>query len=123
MKTRFAVLPFALLMGFAMQGCTDSKEELPRLEFSSTMPKELTVGDTTDALFLTKVFVNPLGRQDEKDDYSAFTFESTDTNVVRIVDGRRLVGVAVGTASISAFDNQSSGKTKGGRDVTVKPLP
>lgn len=123
MKSKLAVLPFILLTGIALVRCSDPEEELPRLEFPSTMPKELTVGDTTAPLVVTRVTVDARGRQSETATYGDFAFKSSDTATVRVIDGRRLLGVAAGTASVTAFDNQGTAKTKGGRDVTVKARP
>lgn len=119
MKRRLAVLPMVLFCGAGFLKCSEPAEDLPRLEFLASMPKELVAGDTTEPQMIRKVFVDPRGRQDEASDYKSFTFTSSDTAVIRVVDGRRLLGVKAGQASISAFDNQSDARTKAAAPVTV----
>jgi hypothetical protein len=105
----------SLLVG----ACSDPDEEIPRLEFLSSMPKEVAVGDTTDPLKMRRIYADARGRQQENSDYTSFTFASDDTTVIRVVDGRRLLGLKAGTAAISASDN-SGARTKAPAAVTVQ---
>lgn len=123
MKSKLAVIPIFLLLGIVLVRCSEPDEEIPRLEFPSSMPTELTIGDTTAPLFVTRVSVDARGRQSETTTYENFKFTSSDSAVVRVIEGRRLLGLAEGSASVSAVDNQGTAGTKNGRNVTVKPRP
>lgn len=110
----------AALLGAALLGaCTDSEPDLPRLEFPDSMPSELAVGDTTGALTMVRYFANSQGQQMTTDPYLGFVFTSSDTTVVKVVESRRLLGVAPGTAEISASDGAGS-DTKKPATVTVR---
>lgn len=98
--------------------CSDPDEEIPRLEFLSSLPKEIAAGDTTEPLEMKRIFADAQGRQRETGDYKSFTFASDDTTVIRIVEGRRLLGLKAGSAAISASDNTGA-RTKNPATVTV----
>jgi hypothetical protein len=78
------------------------------------------VGDTTDAFAVTKVFLNPLGREEKQETYLDFHFVSSDTSVVKVVEKRRLLGVKTGTAQVKADDEQARATTPSANTVTVK---
>lgn len=99
--------------------CSGPDEEIPRLEFLSSMPKAIAVGDTTEPLEMKRIYADAQGRQQETPDYKSFTFASDDTTVIRVVEGRRLLGIKAGTAEISASDN-SRARTKNPAAVTVE---
>lgn len=111
-------LPAAALAAL-LAACSEPAPDLPRLEFLSSMPREITVGDTTEALSVTKYSASATGRE-EKVEYHAFTLRSSDTAVVRIVEGRRMLGLQAGTSAITAQDDQGTARTPSALTVTVK---
>ncbi len=118
---RITLLPLALFCAAALFACSESEEVLPRLEFLASTPKEVRVGDTTGVQLIRKHFVDARGKRDDVSNYASFTFKSSDTTVLKVVDGRRLLGVKEGLASVDAFDNQSDARTESAMVVTVKP--
>lgn len=130
MKKTFPVRPVprawrpalgAFCLGAALlAACTDPEPDLPRLEFPSSMPSELDVGDTTEPLVMTRYYANTQGQERSTEGYMGFTFTSSDTTVVQVIEGRRLLGLKPGTAGISASDGNGS-DTKQPKTVTVRP--
>lgn len=120
-RTALSLAAASALGALSLSGCADSNDEdIPRLEFNAGFPSELAVGDTTDAFAVTKVFLNPLGREEERDTYLDFHFVSSDTSVVKVVEKRRLLGVKTGTAEVRADDEQARASTPSANTVTVK---
>ncbi len=110
----------ALSLGAALLGaCTDSESDLPRLEFDNTMPSEITVGDTTVELTMTRFYANTQGKELSAGGYKGHAFTSSDTTIVKVIEARRLLGLKPGTADISASDGAGSDSKKP-FGVTVK---
>ena len=116
MKPILLAIPVAAAL---LAGCSEPAPDLPRLEFLSGMPGEIAVGDTTEALAVTKYSATATGREN-KEEYYSFTFQSSDTAVIKVVQGRRLLGVKEGTSAISAQDENGDARTSGAKTVTVR---
>lgn len=123
MKFTFLCPPIAFLALLAclaaLVGCSEPAPDLPRLEFLSGMPGEIAVGDTTGALAVTKHSATATGRE-TREEYYAFTFQSADTSVIKVVQNRRLLGLRAGTSAITAVDDREDARTPSARTVTVK---
>lgn len=118
------VIPFLILpMVLALAACTDDDSDLPRLEFHDDMTEEITVGDTTDPIVVTKFSATVQGRETKEESYLNFTLESSDTSVVKVVLDRQLVGVKAGTSKVTALDKITDARTKGSVTVTVVATP
>lgn len=118
MKLSALNLPAAALAAL-LAGCSEPAPDLPRLEFLSSMPKELAIGDTTGALAVTKFSATATGRE-TKAEYYDFTFKSSDTAVIKVVQGRRLLGIKAGASAITAEDDKEDARTPSSLSVTVK---
>lgn len=123
MKLRLLSLPAALAALAAsaslIAGCSEPAPDLPRLEFLSGMPGEIAVGDTTEAFAVTKYSASATGRE-SREEYYSFTFVSADTAVIKVVQGRRLLGLQPGTSAITAEDEREVARTPSALTVTVK---
>jgi hypothetical protein len=114
-----ALTILSLAGGLLLGACSGPDEDIPRLEFLSSMPKTLAVGDTTGLLEVKRIYADARGRQQETPDYRSFVFSSDDTTVVQVVDGRRLLGLKAGTAGIVASD-ATGARTKNPAIVKVE---
>src|SRR5690349_13900126 len=97
---------FACAAGFL--ACSQPGRTGPKLTIESDAPLTLAVGDTSDVLIVSKVTVDANGRETTDSDYGKFKLVSSDTSVAKIVDSRRVLGVAAGTANVTADDDRSS---------------
>lgn len=114
-----AMIFISLLAGSLLVACDEPDVDLPRLEFNATLPSSLKAGDTTVPLSVVKYSADARGRETKSDPYNSFQFSSSDSAVIRVVQGRRLLGLKAGSATVTAVDNASEARTKGGRAVTV----
>lgn len=109
---RFPTLCAFFLGAALMAACTDPEPDLPRLEFDDTMPSELTVGDTTAEITMTRYFANTQGQERDTKGYKGHALTSSDTTVVKVIEERHLLGLKPGTADISASDGAGSDSKK-----------
>lgn len=123
MKKTAISISLLLAAGLAWQGCTDPESDLPRLEFPANSSYSLQAGDTTEPLVMVKYSADVQGREQKNSKYESFHFVSSDTSVVKVVEGRRLLGVKVGSAKVDAQDDVGNASTKEGQTFSVSPQP
>jgi|GEM_PF-6593041 len=104
-----ALIFSAILFGqvTALIGCGEDGKDDSSLTVSG-LPGTLSVGDTTSAFTCTKEARNSLGRIEIQKSYTQFYFVSGDTNVIRVVDSRRLTALKTGTSLVYAKDKAST---------------
>lgn len=102
--------------------CDTEEPDLPRLEFPSTMPGEVKVGDTTAIIELVKFYADPRGREQTNKQFKSYTFKSSDPAVLAVVEGNRLTGMKEGSVTVTATDDIDAGSgTRSSVTVAVKP--
>jgi hypothetical protein len=65
-------------------------------------------GDTTEAVTAVKKARDASGRMRTDDAYTDFYLVSEDTNIARVFEQRRIIGVKAGSTMVSARDEKSS---------------
>jgi hypothetical protein len=90
---------------FSLNACTttNTSESLTLNAFTAV----ITAGDTTDVLVGVKNARDAQGRMQTDNAYTNFYLVSQDTTIARIVQERRVLGVAKGTTTIMAKDHAS----------------
>jgi hypothetical protein len=122
MRNRHAVpaaLVLTALMG--MLGCgTDPHAKGDTLDIeASPLPSAFRVGDTSSFWTISKTVILANGRPDRNPDYFSYRLASSDTNVVGIVEDKRLVGRKEGSAEVKAIDTKSNLVSQTSVTVTV----
>lgn len=122
MRKRHALLAVCLLASLAaVSGCgTDPHSKGDSLDIeSSPLPSPFRVGDTSSFWIISKTVILATGRTDKTADYSSYRLVSSDTTVVGVFEGKRLVGRKAGSADVKALDDKSNLVSQSSVKVTV----
>ncbi len=112
----------AILISSLMLGAcgTDPGAKGDRIEISgSPMPSPFHVGDTSEYWKTDRTTVSATARESTEKNYGYFHLVSSDTTVVKIYSRQALVGVAPGTAQVTARDEKSDLVSESSVKVTI----
>lgn len=121
MRRRHALFAAFLLAGLtALTACGTDPQKGDTLDIeSSPLPSAFHVGDTSSFWIVSKTVILANGKTDKTADYSYYSLASSDTTVVGVFEGKRLVGRKAGSAVVKAVDDKSKLESQTPVTVTV----
>lgn len=110
MRKRLAL--YAAFIGTALAAIAGCATETPPskdgvLEIESAPPLSMKIGDTSSFFTVSKTVLLATGGKDKNPDYSYYHLVSSDTSVVGVFEGKRLIGLQAGSADVKAKDDRS----------------
>lgn len=85
--------------------CSDPASNNESLDFSSSAPITLKVGDTSDVFMISKTSFDERGRSSTNSKYKDFSLVIADTTICRVVNLNRITGAKPGETTLNALDN------------------
>lgn len=109
-----------LAMGLGIFGCATESNDPTRMEIVTPGDISLAVGDTSALWVVSKTYVDATGRTVTLKPYTSFSLISSDSTVAKVIRNQQIVGMAEGTATVSAHDDNSSLESETAATVTVE---